>query len=106
MHWLNRNTRLTFHSAGVAAPPWPYESGVFTAFDTLWAPYSGAAAAATFESLDLKTRGQKSRVDRGRSYSVARGEAPERHQRPDIALGRPDTNQSRSWPAQPISLTP
>ena len=36
-------------------------------FDTLWGPYSGAAAAATFDSLGLKTRGQKSRVDRGRS---------------------------------------
>jgi hypothetical protein len=34
---------------------------------------------------------------------VARGEALERHQRPDIALGRPDTNQSRSWPAQPVA---
>ena len=33
---------------------------------------------------------------------VARGEALERHQRPDIALGRADTNQSRSWPAQPV----
>ena len=35
-----------FHSSGVAAPP--YESGLFTAFDTLWGPYNGAAAAATF----------------------------------------------------------
>ena len=35
---------------------------------------------------------------------VARDEALERHQRPDIALGRPDTNQSRSWPAQPVAL--
>ena len=35
---------------------------------------------------------------------VARGEALERQQHPDIALGRAVTNKSRSWPAQLVAI--
>ena len=36
-------------------------------FDTRCGPYSDTAAAEAFDSLGLQTRGQKPRVDRGRS---------------------------------------
>ena len=65
VHWLNLNTALTFSLGRCAAPA--YESGRFADFDTRLGPYSRAAAAATFDSLGLKTRGQKCCVDRGRS---------------------------------------
>ena len=71
-----------FRLAGVAAPP--YESGRFTGFDTLLG--HTAAAAATFDSLGLKTCGLKPKTARLTSCPTSYRTPPQHNRSPNAPL--------------------